>query len=282
MRYILKILLIFSLSVLLFSCDYTNDVKPEENNNINLITIKSHYKVLEDISKTFSLINYYVNTLDSTKSDSITITVDPNDSVTYPKTITIDFGDGVQCYDGVVRRGKIILTLTGPWKLNNIQHNTTITAEFDDYYYKSPADKDFIERTGKLTISFDRFINSKPVYIVDAIEAKLIFNNDEEIYWNSSHALLWETGFNNLQNLQNEKWAITGSSSGIDIEGKTYYTEILDSLYYSGSCNNGEIVDGKLKISPGNSPPQIINFGNGECDNSVNVTVGNNSVSLNI
>jgi hypothetical protein len=42
-----------------------------------------------------------------------TITITPNDS-TYPKTITIDFGDGCICADGKFRKGVIIIHLTGP------------------------------------------------------------------------------------------------------------------------------------------------------------------------
>src|SRR5262249_14395127 len=42
-----------------------------------------------------------------------TITVTPNDS-TYPKTITIDFGDSCVGLDGKLRSGKIIANLTAP------------------------------------------------------------------------------------------------------------------------------------------------------------------------
>ena len=281
MRYTLKILLIFSLSVFLFSCDYTNEVEPEDTDNLNLTTTKSHYKALQNISTTFLLVNYYIKS-SSLKNDSVSITIDPDDSTTYPKTITVDFHDGALCYDGITRKGKIILTLTSSWDLNNIEPNTTISVKFDDYYYKSSSDSNFIKQTGNFSISFKEFIGSKPVYVVDAIESKLIFNDDEEIYWNSSHTLLWINGFNNMSNLQDDNWKLTGSSSGTDIEGKTYYTVIQDTLYYSGECNNGEIVKGILKISPESSPARTINFGNGECDNSVTVTVGDNNVSLSI
>jgi hypothetical protein len=42
-----------------------------------------------------------------------TITVTPSDN-TYPKTVTIDFGNGDNCPDGKYRNGKIIMDLTGP------------------------------------------------------------------------------------------------------------------------------------------------------------------------
>jgi hypothetical protein len=41
------------------------------------------------------------------------ITVTPDDN-TYPKTVTIDFGDGDTCPDGKFRKGKIVIDFTGP------------------------------------------------------------------------------------------------------------------------------------------------------------------------
>lgn len=41
------------------------------------------------------------------------ITVTPDDN-TYPKTVTIDFGDGEICPDGKFRKGKIVMHFTGP------------------------------------------------------------------------------------------------------------------------------------------------------------------------
>lgn len=42
-----------------------------------------------------------------------TITVTPDDN-TYPKTVTIDFGNGENCPDGKFRQGKIVLHFTAP------------------------------------------------------------------------------------------------------------------------------------------------------------------------
>ena len=58
-----------------------------------------------------------------------TITVTPNDS-TYPKTITIDFGDGCICADGKFRKGAIILHLTGPIR----RRGSVLTITFRDFY----------------------------------------------------------------------------------------------------------------------------------------------------
>src|SRR5258705_11761993 len=58
-----------------------------------------------------------------------TITVFPNDS-TYPKTITIDFGDSCVGFDGKLRKGKIVLHLTGPIR----RPGSVLTITFVNFY----------------------------------------------------------------------------------------------------------------------------------------------------
>ena len=58
-----------------------------------------------------------------------TITVTPNDS-TYPKTVTIDFGDGCLCADGKFRKGAIIINLTGPIR----RSGSVATITLRDFY----------------------------------------------------------------------------------------------------------------------------------------------------
>ena len=57
------------------------------------------------------------------------IDVTPNDS-TYPKTITIDFGDGCICADGKFRKGAIILHLTGPLR----KPGSVVTITLREFY----------------------------------------------------------------------------------------------------------------------------------------------------
>jgi hypothetical protein len=61
--------------------------------------------------------------------DCATITVTPNDS-TYPKTITIDFGDSCLGRDGKVRSGAIVVHLTAPLR----RPGSVVTITFRNYY----------------------------------------------------------------------------------------------------------------------------------------------------
>src|SRR5437762_3959742 len=58
-----------------------------------------------------------------------TITVTPNDT-TYPKTITIDFGDSCVGLDGKLRSGKIIINLTAPLR----KPGSVLTITLDNFY----------------------------------------------------------------------------------------------------------------------------------------------------
>lgn len=59
----------------------------------------------------------------------VNITVFPDDG-TYPKTITIDFGDGCLCADGKFRKGAIILHLTGPIR----RSGSVLTVTFRNFF----------------------------------------------------------------------------------------------------------------------------------------------------
>jgi hypothetical protein len=71
-----------------------------------------------------------------------TITISPNDN-TYPKTITIDFGDGCVGLDGKLRSGKIILNLTAPLR----KPGSVLSITLDDFY----INKIHIEGTKTIT-----------------------------------------------------------------------------------------------------------------------------------
>jgi hypothetical protein len=61
--------------------------------------------------------------------DCAEITITPNDS-TYPKTITIDFGNGCLGRDGKFRSGAIIVHLTAPLR----RAGSVVTITFRNYY----------------------------------------------------------------------------------------------------------------------------------------------------
>jgi hypothetical protein len=59
----------------------------------------------------------------------VTITAEPNDS-TFPKKVTVNYGDGCLCRDGKTRKGSVILYFSGPLR----KPGSVLTITLKDYY----------------------------------------------------------------------------------------------------------------------------------------------------
>lgn len=59
----------------------------------------------------------------------VTITATPNDT-TFPKTVTINYGDGCLCRDGKIRKGTVVLYFSGPLR----KAGSVLTITLQDYY----------------------------------------------------------------------------------------------------------------------------------------------------
>jgi hypothetical protein len=59
----------------------------------------------------------------------VNITAEPNDT-TFPKTVTVDYGDGCVCKDGKLRKGKVILNFSAPIR----QSGAVVTITLQNYY----------------------------------------------------------------------------------------------------------------------------------------------------
>ena len=276
--FLLSVVIIFNFS----SCKHNDDIAPEDN--LDFTTTTDYSTTSKNNSNLFATINYYLNQIEegNKSQDSVVITVTPQEPDSFPKTITIDFGTGVVCYDGYTRKGKIILYLTGRWALEYVQPNTTILAEFDNYYIKPPNSPDFIKREGQFSTTYNgRDSSDHPVYVRDAIDAKLIFSDGTFIHWNASHICTWMEGYETQLNIYDNVWKIEGASSGTNRNGRQYQTNITSPLIFDRTCNNGTITQGVLIVSPENLPQRTINFGNGNCDNTIVITVNGNNYTIN-
>ncbi len=267
-------LLVFTTLLFFSSCHRDNEITPDDV--LDFTSTTDYNTTNKNGTNLFATVNYYVLTTETGDKlqDSVTITVTPQDPDSFPKTITIDFGTGTVCYDGYIRKGKIILTVSGRWALEYIQPQTTITADFNNYYVKPPYLQEFVKREGQFSITYDgRDSSNHPVYIRDAINAKLIFEDSSTIEWNASHTCTWLTGYDTPGDNSDNSWEIEGSSNGINRHGRHYYTNITSPLLFERDCNGGSITKGILVITPEGLDQRIINFGNGDCDNTIIITV---------
>lgn len=195
-----------------------------------------------------------------------TITVTPNDH-TYPKTITIDFGDGCICADGKFRKGAIIMHLTGPIR----RSGSVLTITFRNFY----LNRAHVE--GKKIVT-NLSENGNIIYSVQVTGGKLTFPNGRGYAYNGMKVVKQIEG-GDTRIIRDDVYSIQGRSKTEFNNGVTVVLNNESPLIKKVACH--WISDGMLKIKI-NDRVLFLNYGapsNGDCDNKALLTWnnGNNS-----
>jgi hypothetical protein len=191
-----------------------------------------------------------------------TVTVTPQN--TFPKTITIDFGNGCTSADGITRKGKINITLS------DYVHNTGATAvmTFDNYYTVGFKVEGTITWTNTSTpngISWTRQITNGKV--TEPLTG---------YYWTheGTKNVTQTAGASTPTNLLDDVYSVTGNHTVTNPAGKTRTVTILEALEKKTTCHN--VSKGKMKIQA-TSHFAILDYGDGTCDNIATITIDGNS-----
>lgn len=196
--------------------------------------------------------------------DCATITVTPNDS-TYPKTITIDFGDSCRGRDGRVRSGKMVIHFTGPIR----RPGSVVTLTFDNYY----VNRVHIEGT-----KIFKNLSDPPAikWSVEVIGGRVTFPNGRGFTHESTKTVTQIAGML-TGTCQDDVFRITGRSRTEFNSGKVITLNTEDPLIKKAACH--WISEGKVKITV-NDRVLYLDFGfpqNGGCDNKALLTWNNGS-----
>ena len=191
-----------------------------------------------------------------------TITVTPNDS-TYPKTVTIDFGDSCRGLDGKVRSGKIVIHFTGPLR----RPGSVVTLSFVRYY----VNRIHIEGTRIFTN-----LSVPPVHKwrIATINGRVTFPNGRGYSYEGSKTVTQIAGMLTAI-LRDDVYKIEGRSSTVFNNGTTVNINTEDPLIKKLACH--WISEGTLKIKI-NDRVLRLDFGfpnNGDCDNKALLTWNN-------
>jgi hypothetical protein len=194
--------------------------------------------------------------------DCATITVYPNDS-TYPKTITIDFGDSCVGRDGKLRSGKIVLHLTGPIR----RPGSVLTITFVNYYVnhiKLEGTKIISNISEATTIKFT----------IQVVGGRVTFPSGRGYSYESFKYKHQVRGMDTPGAIDNvfqiTGWARVRFNNGVVVKFDT-----IDPLVKAVACP--WISDGTLKITI-NDRVLKLDYGfpnNGQCDNKALLTWNN-------
>ena len=195
-----------------------------------------------------------------------TITVTPNDD-TYPKTITIDFGDGCIGTDGKFRKGAIIMHLTGPIR----RSGSVVTITFRNFH----LNRAHIQ--GTKTIS-NLSENGNIKFTVQVTGGKLTFPNGRGYSYDGLKYVKQIEG-GDTRNIRDDVYSIEGRSKTEFNNGVTIVLNTETPLLKKVTCHwisNGLL---KLKI---NDRTLFLDYSapdNGECDNKALLTWNNGTNS---
>lgn len=194
-----------------------------------------------------------------------TVAVDHPDTTTFPKVITVDFGQGCTVVingDTITRSGKILITLTNRWYIPQTQIITT----FNNFYYNGAK----IEGTRTMT-NLGLNERNRLELSIELQNGKVTFGENKWMTREASHLRQWARYPNPL----NDSLIVTGTASGINIDGETYTREIVEELILR-RCEQYRwrwmITSGKVEITNSARGNMTLEHSSNGCEGTVKVT----------
>jgi hypothetical protein len=184
------------------------------------------------------------------------------------RKITIDFGTAnCLCKDGVNRRGKMMIDHNGRYRNAGATHTIT----FDNFYEEDNK----IE--GTKTVTNNGLNGSGQMnWGIKVVGGKITYTDGTFASWESTRTRTQTAGQGTIGKggWFDDEYDITGTGGGTSVKGVTYTAEIKTALHKKvKGCKR--FVSGVLEIVPtgSSSYKRQIDFGNGACDNTAEVTV---------
>ena len=237
-------------------------MEPGLNDQIMAVTIDQvlldelDEELFDDI--TF-LDEYFLAGLKDGRLDCRTVTVEPEERGVWPKTFTIDFGDGCELREGMVKKGKMIITQSGP--LDTRRWKKVVT--YEDYYVNGNQ----IEGTHTITFSVG---SGNPVWTHTVEGSRITKEDGQVITREADHTRVQTRGTDTPRIKTDDVYQISGSASGINRKGVVYSTSITEPIRIFMGCR--WIISGVKEIQVEGESLVILDYGDGTCDNKATVT----------
>lgn len=185
------------------------------------------------------------------------------------KTITIDFGDGCTGPYGNTRKGIIFITYNG----QRFVPGSYWTVELQDFYINDKH----IEGTRKVE-NVSESLEANPTFHITLSDGKITWPDGAVATREVDRYRVWVRAANPMLD---EVHVLTGSvASGINKDGISYNATVKEDLVFKKACrenNKARVpVQGIKEVIFGDKTTTI-DFGDGECDSIVTITVNGES-----
>ncbi len=176
-------------------------------------------------------------------------------------TLIIDFGEGCESADGVTRSGKILISFT------DFRHTSAqITTTFENFFINGNQ----LEGTRVLT-NISNESESQRAFEVVITDGKITFEDGTFRTYSGTRTKVWDIE----ETAREVQLTVTGSISGVNREGVEFSKTITEPVVFLNSCRRVGVkvaVSGERTIVKAGLT-YVINYGNGDCDNLVTLTL---------
>lgn len=239
-----------------------------ENKDAVTITKSADYINIIDAFSLSTVDEITSNEDDALKSaniaDCLTVTIHENeDGEFWPRSWTFDYGtENCECFAGNLKRGKIHVSISDWWKNEGSLKEIT----FEDFYMNDNK-MDGV----KTTLNTGLNENGNLTFLKNVTDAKLTYADETSMTWScEKYSEQIEGGTTIL--FADDVWSVTGGGAGVNLDGNSYTVDITNALVYKNGCFYP--VSGIIEISTEGEDLKVINYGDGDCDNVITVTVG--------
>ncbi len=197
-----------------------------------------------EVAEEYSLVNKLYNDASNTSDDGVmtaeedmegsstkriagegpTITVSPADLTTFPKNITIDFGqEGITGEDGVLRQGIVMIESSDWHSVEGSVHTTT----FSNYYQNGYKVEGTHVSTNLGNVDAD---NQKFQVVIE--DGKVTTPAGEIINYEQNTTRTQKAGASTKLNVWDDEYLIEGTQSGISSSQIEYSMETKEALHF--------------------------------------------------
>jgi hypothetical protein len=180
----------------------------------------------------------------------------------YPKTLTLDFGTGCSSIDGVLRKGKVIYTFSGPL----FTPGTTVSVSFNQYTVNGYGIQGAYAISNNSTqngISFTTLVTNGIITYPDATN----------FHYSHNKTYTQTAGASTPFDISDDVYAVSGNSAFSSSDGSSLVLNVTTPLVRKFTCVN--ITQGVVSFVYNQGISGTIDFGDGTCDNAAELKVGN-------
>jgi len=185
------------------------------------------------------------------------IMVEPEGNI-FPKTITVDYGDGIELINGRIISGIVQINVSAPPRTIGATRDIT----FKEFFVDSVNIDGNIVKT---------CIDSTELYTEFMAVSDLIFTFTDETYIDRhAERTTVVEGFDTPYDYSDDIFTITGFAESESSEGVNFSRVVTDPLIKKATCRF--IVRGVINFYKNGEIVAELDYGNGECDDIATIT----------